>query len=324
MKKGIEFHLVGAALLGLTACAPADLGNYVASYEQAYKTKHTYKTHMVKRDGYQLHAREFGTNRNASDTTFILLHGFPDSSHLYDRLSPILGKKHRTIAFDFLGWGASDKPSEHLYNAASLRRDLDSIIKEFGLKKVTLVAHDISGFPVIDWSLDNPNRIDRIVLLNTIYGPSKAAIMPEAIARYSSKGFIRNLLVAGAKRSDRQWQSGFFDQVGKFYCDPEVRNDHLRVLAHQARFIRPAFFGLNSVFQAEIKARAKMQKVMERFTKPVQIIFGAKDKYLNIGVAREFAALFPNSKMHLVKEGCHYVQLDRPEEVAKLILSGGS
>src|SRR6201987_2185870 len=39
------------------------------------------------------------------------LPGFPDNLHLYDRVLPDLSPARRVITFDFLGWGASDKPA---------------------------------------------------------------------------------------------------------------------------------------------------------------------------------------------------------------------
>jgi pimeloyl-ACP methyl ester carboxylesterase len=45
------------------------------------------------------------------------MHGFPDNTHLYDRLSPYLSPPRRVVLFDFLGWGSSDKPSGYAYTA---------------------------------------------------------------------------------------------------------------------------------------------------------------------------------------------------------------
>lgn len=60
---------------------------------------------------------------------------------------------------------------------------------------------------------------------------------------------------------------------------------------------------------------------MKAFRRPVRIIFGAKDRYLNTGVARRFHELFPTSDLFLIAEAKHFVQIDEPEEVARLILS---
>jgi pimeloyl-ACP methyl ester carboxylesterase len=38
-------------------------------------------------------------------------------------------------------------------------------------------------------------------------------------------------------------------------------------------------------------------------------------------VARDFRALFPNSELHLLEGGGHYVQVDQPQQVAELILA---
>jgi len=58
---------------------------------------------------------------------------------------------------------------------------------------------------------------------------------------------------------------------------------------------------------------------MRRFSRPVRVIFGARDRYLNPRVARNFAALFPHSELHLLDGAGHYVQVGQPERVADLI-----
>lgn len=56
------------------------------------------------------------------------------------------------------------------------------------------------------------------------------------------------------------------------------------------------------------------------FKKEVLIIFGKKDVYLNQGVAKEFDKLFPNSELHLIENAYHFVQMDEPKQIAKLII----
>jgi haloalkane dehalogenase len=63
---------------------------------------------------------------------------------------------------------------------------------------------------------------------------------------------------------------------------------------------------------------------MRAFKRPVRIIFGDADPYLNISVAGRFHELFPGSDLFLLPGARHYVQVDEPEKVAKLILSMSS
>src|SRR5688572_25195484 len=59
---------------------------------------------FVQRDRHRIYARDYA----GEEPAIILMHGFPDNLHLYDRLVPHLSPPRRVITFDFLGWGASD------------------------------------------------------------------------------------------------------------------------------------------------------------------------------------------------------------------------
>ncbi|HXZ71308.1 MAG TPA: alpha/beta fold hydrolase, partial [Streptosporangiaceae bacterium] len=54
----------------------------------------------------------------------VLMHGFPDSTRLYDRLVPHLVGRRPIVRFDFLGWGRSDKPAGYPYTATNQAGDL--------------------------------------------------------------------------------------------------------------------------------------------------------------------------------------------------------
>jgi len=56
----------------------------------------------------------------------------------------------RVVAFDFVGWGGSDKPAGYPYTARNQTGDLDAVIEHLRLARMVLVAHDASGPPVID------------------------------------------------------------------------------------------------------------------------------------------------------------------------------
>ena len=109
--------------------------------------------HSIKRGNYRLYAREYG----GSDPPIVLMHGFPDNLHLYDRLVAFLSPPRRVIVFDFLGWGLSDKPSGYAYSAANQEADLDAVINQLELANAVLVAHDASGPPAIDWARHHLN-----------------------------------------------------------------------------------------------------------------------------------------------------------------------
>jgi pimeloyl-ACP methyl ester carboxylesterase len=135
----------------------------------------------------------------------ILIHGFPDNLHLYDRLSPYLSPPRRVVLFDFLGWGSSDKPSGYPYTADNQVGDLDAVITQLKLVQVVLVAHDASGPPAIDWALVHPERVAGLVLLNMYYCEMPTLRPPEAIWLFSTP-LIRSV----ARPVSRMFGTGSF------------------------------------------------------------------------------------------------------------------
>jgi pimeloyl-ACP methyl ester carboxylesterase len=105
-----------------------------------------YREHFIPRGNYRIYAREYA----GEEPTIVLMHGFPDNLHLYDRLVPYLSPQRRLVTFDFLGWGASDKPARYAYTAANQEGELDAVIQNLALQQVVLVAHDASGPPAIE------------------------------------------------------------------------------------------------------------------------------------------------------------------------------
>ena len=280
----------------------------------------SYTEHVVQRGPYHIYAREYP----GEEPAIVLMHGFPDTLHLYDRLLPWLSPARRVVTFDFLGWGESDKPAGYPYTAANQVGDLDAVIKQLKLDQVVLVAHDASGPPAIDWALGHPDRVAALVLLNTYYCVMPTLRPPEAILLFSTP-VVRNAARAVLK-AFHNWlfRKMYWWQVGGFMRDAGVREEFLPVLYRQFTVTpsaQPAFFRLNEDLLFTVRDRTKRIPQMQAFQRPVRIIFGAKDRYLNRGVARRFHELFPTSDLFLLPDANHFVQIDEPEEVAHLLLS---
>ncbi len=73
--------------------------------------------------------------------TVVFLHGYPTSSYDFVYLWP--GFTHyRRVTLDFLGFGYSDKPSYHNYSIAEQATITESLLRNLGIKKAKVVAHD--------------------------------------------------------------------------------------------------------------------------------------------------------------------------------------
>ena len=279
-----------------------------------------YQERFVQRNGHRIYVRD----HRGAEPPIIPMHGFPDNMHLYDRLAPQLVPPRRVVLFYFLGWGESDKPAGYPYTTDNQVGDLDAVIAQLRLGPVTLVAHDASGPPAIDWALAHPERVAGLVLLNTYYCEMPTLRPPEAIWLFSTP-VVRNI-ARPVSRLFGNWlfRRMYWWQVGGFIRDADVRREFVPLLYQQfaaTPSAQPAFFRLNVDLLPMVRSRNQMIPTMKEFWRPVRIIFGDADRALNSGVARTFHEFLPGSELFLIPGARHFVQLDEPEQVARLILA---
>jgi len=71
-----------------------------------------------------------------------LLHGFPSSSHDWAKVEPLLAPTHSLLMPDFLGFGASEKPAEHVYSLHEQADLVEAAWARAGVGSTAIIAHD--------------------------------------------------------------------------------------------------------------------------------------------------------------------------------------
>jgi haloalkane dehalogenase len=278
----------------------------------------SFATASVERGPHRVHALE----QAGEEPAIVLMHGYPDNHHLYDRLVPLLPDRH-VVVFDFLGWGESDKPDEHDYTFENQAGDLDAVVNGLGLDRVLLVPHDASGLGAINWALDHPDRVAAIVALNTFYGDIAEAPLnpPEAIRLFSDPNFARLTARFGASREHFRWLVGW--QVGGFIQDADVRREFVPLLLRQFEeepsSIGP-FLELNADLFPAVLAASVRAGELGTFPAPVRVAFGQEDPYLTAAYGERLAAQFARGEARPIAGAAHFPQLDAPADVARSIL----
>ena len=152
---------------------------------------------------HYLHAGESGA------PPVVLLHGFPQTSHMWRHQIPVLAERYEVFAPDTRGFGRTDKPRMRV-TRDMLARDIVDFFDALGLHSVRLVGHDWGGIIATKVALDHGARLDRLALVDTltsvwipwgIHG-YWFKCEPEAEQFFTHHGteFIRSLF-AGAPRS---------------------------------------------------------------------------------------------------------------------------
>ena len=114
----------------------------------------------------------------ADGPVVLLLHGQPTWSYLYRKVIPVLTEAGlRSIAPDLIGYGRSDKPTDHTdYTVARHVGWLHSLVRELDLRDITLVAQDWGGPIGFSVLAAEPDRFARVVAANTILHTADPAL----------------------------------------------------------------------------------------------------------------------------------------------------
>ncbi len=124
----------------------------------------------------------------------LFLHGFPESHRTWRTVAPALAQDHFVVAPDQRGFGASDKPGGvEAYATDRILEDLIALADALELERFTLVGHDWGG--AVAWlaALRHPDRLKRLVIVNS----------PHPLV------FQKSLIEDAAQRAASQYMNAF-------------------------------------------------------------------------------------------------------------------
>ena len=266
-------------------------------------------------EGYRMHYVDEGDGEPV-----LLLHGEPTWSYLWRNIIPQL--PGRKVAPDLIGFGRSDKPAEigwYSYDrhVASIAR----LVEELDLRRSTLVVHDWGGPIGLRVAVEHEDRFERLVILNTGIGggsaPSETWLRFRAVVRELGGALdIGRLVEAGTAQ-------GLADEVRAVY-DAQFPTPKSKAGALAFPELVPT--------EPDHPNTAPMNRVrdaLREWHKPALVAWGAEDTVLPAAIAEAFVELIPGARGPMLIAGAgHFLQEDRPEEVAEairgLIAGGGT
>jgi haloalkane dehalogenase len=287
-------------------------------------SKPAFTEHRVPQEQGKLYVRDY----DGTGPAFVLMHGFPDNLRIYDDLIPYLtAAGRRVVAFDFLGFGASDKAAGAIYSFEQQLGDLTAVIQGLGLGQVVLVAHDSSGIAAINFAVGHPYKVASLCILNSAYDNSPLNVWPEMIVLFADPALKALALAVAESPAQFSW---LLDWQRMKFAEPLPADQK----AHFEQFIAqviadnftmqpgsgPAFMQMGAQFYEELKRNSTRLPLVEALDLPVKVIWGEFDPYLNVAMGRERAAHFKNGSFHPVPAG-HWLQSDMPAQVAGVMLS---
>lgn len=245
----------------------------------------------------------------------LFLHGFPTSSFDFAAIAPALEAKHRCIYFDFLGFGASDKPALH-YDYELQTNIAIAVAQAHGLERATVVAHDYGvtvGQELLAREAEGrvPFALDAMVFLNG--GLCAALHRPILVQKLfaSAAGPLAARLLTSKRMFARSMRE-IIRRMDRFDVD-----EHYQTITPRRM---PALLG----YIAERKRKHERYEGALRDTAvPLAFAWGLEDPVSGAHALAWARAAAPRAQVTALAGVGHYPQLEAPEQVVAAIEAAG-
>jgi len=270
---------------------------------------YAFTTHYLEQDGLRMHFVDEGDGEPV-----LLLHGEPTWAYLYRKMIPPLASKARAVAPDYFGFGRSDKPTRiEDYSYDFHYESIERFADELDLRATTVVVQDWGGPIGLRLAVERPDRVARLVILNTGIGAGRAP--SEEWLRF--RAFVRRLgtdLVPG-QLIRISCVSELADEVADAYNAPfPTRESKAGVLAFPE--LVPT--------ELDHPSAAKMLEVraaLEHWERPTLVLFSDSDPIFSTVAAERMVSRIPGAgPAEIVAGAGHFLQEEKGEEIAARIV----
>ena len=249
----------------------------------------------------------------------VLLHGEPTWAYLYRKMIPAIAERYRVLAPDFIGFGRSDKPTDIGWYTYERHCDsLRAFLRALELHDVTLVVQDWGGPIGLRVATDEPDTFADLVILNTgLFRPGPGWPTPGFLAwrRFAEDNpdLPVGMILQGATATD---------------LPPDVVAAYEAPYPNAASKAGAAAFPLLVPMDASDAGADEMAGTRERlmkWDKPALVAFSDLDPIFPAAAGRRLAERIPGCRgFELIEGASHFLQEDRGEAIAELIVGRGS
>ena len=277
------------------------------------------ETLTIAANGLQFHALAAGP---ADGPLLLLLHGFPETSHGWNRhIAPLAAAGFRVVAPDQRGIGLSSKPAGiAAYRIDRLAADIVAIVRALGRERAQVVGHDWGG--AVAWYLaeHHADVVERVAIIDAPHGdtfvrylrshPSQLAKswymaffqlpwLPEAALRAGGFRRLANALVATSR-------------PGTFTSED--------LAIYRAAWGQPgALTGMLNWYRA-LRLNGQLPRGSGRVAIPLRLMWGDRDQALEAALADASITRCDAGEVFHFADATHWLPREEPERVTALLL----
>jgi pimeloyl-ACP methyl ester carboxylesterase len=254
--------------------------------------------HETDVDGFHIVYLEGGQGE-----PLLLLHGFGADKDNFTRVAKFLTPRFHVIAPDLPGFGESSKPADASYTIVEQVERVHAFAQSLGFKTVHIGGSSMGGEISAVYAAKYPAETGSLWLL----APAGVASAPPSdLALRIQQGGNNPLIAANADEFAAVFQFVMADP-------PFVPRRILDVMGRTA----VANHDLNLKIFGQLHGSPPLESQVQGLAVPTRIVWGDKDRALNVGGAGILAGLMPKARVLILPGIGHLPMLERPREVGE-------
>ncbi|HBR53652.1 MAG TPA: alpha/beta hydrolase [Flavobacteriaceae bacterium] len=240
-------------------------------------------------------------NSQGNGPVLMLLHGFLESSTMWDSLLPEITKTYRVITFDFPGHGKT--PSISKVHGMELFAEITSaLLAQLGIAEATIIGHSMGGYVAMAMAEKYPGQIKKLILLNSTPAPDSQARIENRERALALVPKAKDAFVGMAI-------TNLFNEASRIKFEKEISALKAEALTFPLEGITAAIAGM--------KDRKDRTMVLKSFSKPKYMICGVHDPILPIDDCKKIAEQTKTEFFSV--NGSHMNHIENTTEIVKIL-----
>lgn len=274
---------------------------------QSTELTYTSTSRMVATRRWRIHVNEAGVGH---EQAIILLHGSGPGATGWSNFSPNiprLAEQYHVIAADMPGWGESDPVTWQERDHSTALLDLMDALE---LETATIIGNSMGGGTTLRFGYEHPERVDRLITMGSSSG---------APTLMGAAGLTEGLKVLqkGYREPSFETMKQLVDVMtfdSRFATDELIQQRADMVTAHPEH-------AQNFIDGTGKKAVVELDHARLRdIDVPVLLFHGRDDRVVHFEHSLRLTSLVPDSRLHLINQCGHWLQIEHAEEFTNLVL----
>jgi len=275
--------------------------------------------HFIVAKGHHIHYVEIASETSGGETV-VLIPGAFSTYRSWNRMIPFLSRHYRLLALDYVGTGDSDKP--HLGFDYKIEEQADliaEIVQKLNLPKIHLVGVSYGGVIALNFATRYPKWTGQVVCIEG------GVVKPEKMPNNGKKGLLRWPLIGDFFIS--AIRSGLFDQMtamsvmGKAWesLAENEKEEIVQIISQNNKTAsRISWYRISRTFENSKDFVEEVKGIQA----PVLYLYGKRSEFRSMAEmnVRFFKTHLPEIEMVDFEDGVHDLELQKPGEVAQLVI----